>query len=191
MLRKLDKVRGNLRVEFICGQRAVAGARLDFDALSAVGRHFSCPLNEAAEAVGQLTERAKEQDKTIRQLKSDLAAFQGKQLHQNTPPGEDGIRRHTITIAEPITDDLRMLAQNFVACGKAVLLIASTNPASLLLACSTDSNLHAGNWLKTALAAAGGRGGGSSTLAQASLPSVEALEQIRKDLSKLGAQSDM
>ena len=187
LIRKLDKIRGNVRVEFICGQRAVAQSRLDFDALSSVSRHFSCPLDEAAGAVAQLTERAKDQDKAIRLLKSELAAFQGKQLHQNTPAGVDGIRRHSITVAEPIADDLRMLAQNFVACGKAVLQIGSTNPASLLLACSADSNLHAGNLLKTVLAAAGGRGGGSNTLAQASLPSVEALEKIRLDLSKLGA----
>jgi alanyl-tRNA synthetase len=47
-----------------------------------------------------------------------------------------------------------------------------------LLAASHGSGVHAGDLLKPLLSAAGGRGGGNATLAQGSLPSKEALEQL-------------
>jgi alanyl-tRNA synthetase len=40
------------------------------------------------------------------------------------------------------------------------------------------SGIHAGNRLKEALAAHGGRGGGHAQLAQGSLPGVEALNAV-------------
>jgi len=33
LVRKFDKIRGNTRVEFLCGARAIAAARADYDAL--------------------------------------------------------------------------------------------------------------------------------------------------------------
>ena len=41
LIRKLDKVRGNVRIEFLCGMRAVRRARRDFEALSRIARLFS------------------------------------------------------------------------------------------------------------------------------------------------------
>ena len=190
LIRKLDKLRGNVRVEFLCGQRAVAQARRDFDTLGTAARHFSCPLEEVANGVEQLAARAKEQDKAIRMLKSELAAFEGKQLYESTAPAGGGLRHHAVHLTGAIGEEHRLLAQHFIAGPLAALLVTSSNPPSLLLACSADSGLHAGNLVKTAIAASGGKGGGSGTMAQASLPSIEALEQIRADLSQLGAKSD-
>ncbi|MBN8732999.1 MAG: alanyl-tRNA editing protein [Acidobacteria bacterium] len=46
LLRKLDKVRGNVRVEFVCGGRAVKRARADYDTLSRAARVFSSPVDD-------------------------------------------------------------------------------------------------------------------------------------------------
>jgi alanyl-tRNA synthetase len=43
------------------------------------------------------------------------------------------------------------------------------------MAASPDSGIHAGNAVKTAVTALGGRGGGNAQLAQGSLPSPAAL----------------
>jgi alanyl-tRNA synthetase len=51
-------------------------------------------------------------------------------------------------------------------------------PPTVLLATSGDSALDAGATLKAALAAAGGRGGGSSRLAQGTAPDPESLERV-------------
>jgi len=80
-------------------------------------------------------------------------------------------------------DELRMLAQAVAALPRAVFLAAVADPPSLLLASSEDSGVNAGTELKAALAAAGGRGGGSARLAQGSLPTAEALEPVLRALA--------
>jgi alanyl-tRNA synthetase len=47
-----------------------------------------------------------------------------------------------------------------------------------MIAASADSGVHAGNRMKGLLAAHGGRGGGNAQMAQASLPSLEALNAL-------------
>ena len=58
-----------------------------------------------------------------------------------------------------IDDATRSRAQAFCAQGRAAFLAVSQEPPSLLLACSADSGLHAGERVKAAVTAAGGRGG--------------------------------
>jgi alanyl-tRNA synthetase len=46
------------------------------------------------------------------------------------------------------------------------------------MAASKDSGLNAGQWLKTELSAVGGRGGGSPSMAQGSVPSFDLLKRL-------------
>jgi len=78
---------------------------------------------------------------------------------------------------------VRTRAQAFVSQGKAVYLVLSQDPPSLLLAASSDSGVHAGERVKAAVAALGGRGGGNQTLAQGSLPASVDMETIRASLA--------
>ena len=175
-IRKLDKIRGNVRIEFLCGMRAVCRARADFSALAEIARALSSPLDGAPALVAAQAEAAKDLDKALRRAAIELAQYKGKELYQATPPGADGVRRHRADIRQgPIPDDVRALAQSFTSQPMAVFLAACSEPPSLLLAASTDSGVHAGNALKAAVTAHGGRGGGSATLAQGSVPSVETL----------------
>jgi alanyl-tRNA synthetase len=75
-----------------------------------------------------------------------------------------------VTQRGAIDDAMRARAQAFVAGSKAVFLAVCDNPASVLLAASVDSGVHAGDRVKAAVTAAGGRGGGNQALAQGSVP---------------------
>ena len=77
-------------------------------------------------------------------------------------------------------EELRALAQAFIALPKAVLVgaVATTSPPSLLLASSEDSGLDAGRALREVVTAAGGRGGGSSRLAQGSVPDTARVDAV-------------
>src|SRR5579864_1150202 len=44
LIRRLEKIRNNVRVEFLCGMRAVRRARADYDALTHIGQTFSAAL---------------------------------------------------------------------------------------------------------------------------------------------------
>ena len=183
LLRKLDRIRGNLRIEFLCGGRAVARARADFEALSEIARVFSAPLDDAPAMVEAQREKLQEADRTRRRLATELAQASGRALYAETPPGPDGIRG-VLRRVESLSEESRAEAQSFTASGPAIFLAVGRKPAFDFAApLLKDSGVHAGDLLKRALAEAGGRGGGNAALAQGSLPSKEALDQLVRTLA--------
>jgi alanyl-tRNA synthetase len=143
-------MRGNLRIHFLCGHRALRALRADQAQQSA--------------AIAQLTESAKEADKRAAKLALELAAYQGRELYAQSPRQR---------IAGPIEESTRALANAFLASGPGSILF--TSPNAVLFATNQS---HAGNDLKPLLAAHGGRGGGSANLAQGSLPDAAAVEAV-------------
>ena len=175
-IRRIEKVRGNVRVEFVCGLRALRQARRDYDILSEIGRALSAPFERAPAFIAASAARLKALEKSSQRLATELATREGRELHASTAADSDGLRR--LTQRGAIDDAMRARAQAFIAGGGAVFLAVSDDPASVLLAASSDSGLHAGNLLKPILTEAGGRGGGNANLAQGSLPSAEAIDGV-------------
>jgi alanyl-tRNA synthetase len=183
LLRKLEKVRKAMRVEFLCGARAVARAHADFEALNRAAQTFSAPLDEVPGLVAAQVEAARTADKSRRKLELELAGYRGRELYQSCPAGAGGIRRHIERAARGNLEDLRAVAQSFTSQPAAVFLAVLEEPPALLLAASADSGVDAGALLKTALSAAGGRGGGTPRMAQGSLPDRASLDQVVAHLS--------
>jgi alanyl-tRNA synthetase len=168
LVRKIEKVRDTFRLEFVCGGRALERARHDYQLLSSIGRSLSSPLEDTPELVAGIIEKNKAVEKTAQKLAIELAQREGRELYQATAPASDGLRY--VTQRGPIDDAMRTRAQAFAAGEKAVFLVECENPPSILLAVSADSGIHAGDCVKAAVNAAGGRGGGNKTLAQGSAP---------------------
>jgi len=182
LLRKLDKVRQTVRVEFLCGGRAVRRARADYEALSKTAQLFSAPLDEVPAMVAAQLETARAHDKARRKLELDLAAYQGRELYLATAPAADGVRRVTRRVVNGSLEELRAIAQNFTAQPKAVFIATLADPPSVLLAASADAGIDAGTTLKAALAEAGGRGGGNARMAQGSVAEVGVLDRVLEKL---------
>jgi alanyl-tRNA synthetase len=182
LLRKLEKVRQTVRIEFLCGGRAVRRSRADYEALSRVAQLFSASLDDSPGMVAAQLETARAADKARRKLELDLAAYQGREVYQNTAPGPDGVRRAVRRAVSGSLDELRALAQNFTAQSQAVFVATLASPPSVLLATSADSGVDAGQKLKAALAEAGGRGGGTARMAQGSVPDSALLDRVVEKL---------
>jgi len=180
LIRKIEKMRGNTRIEFVCGLRAVRRARADFRTLSEISRLVSVPFEEAPAIIAAQVEKAKSLEKSGARLAAELARREGAELYASTAPDGEGFRK--ATLRGPIDDAMRARAQAFVAGSKAVFLAISENPPSVLLAASADSGVHAGDRVKAAVSAAGGRGGGNPTLAQGSVANAEALRTVAAQL---------
>jgi len=168
LIRKQERIRGNLRIEFLCGQRAVKRARADFEALSAIGRSFSSTLDETPALVAAQLEKFQESDRARRRLSTELAQARGRELYAQTTPGPDGVRRIQQRV-DSLSDDVRAEAQSFTAGEKSIFVALAANPPSVLLAASKDSGINA----KEALLKAGARGGGTHAMAQGRLNSAE------------------
>ncbi|MCU1234052.1 MAG: alanyl-tRNA synthetase [Candidatus Solibacter sp.] len=183
LLRKLEKIRQSVRVEFVCGARAVKRARADYEALTKVSQVFSASLDELPAMVAAQVEAAKAGEKARRKVELELAAYQGKELYGNTAPGADGVRRVTQRLERGNLEDLRAVAQNFTAQPASAFLAILNDPPSVLLAASADSGTDAGKVLKAALTEAGGRGGGNARIAQGSVPDRAALDALLAKLA--------
>ncbi|HTD43840.1 MAG TPA: alanyl-tRNA editing protein [Bryobacteraceae bacterium] len=176
LIRKLDKIRGNVRLEFVCGFRALKQARADFRTLLEISRHLSTPIDQTPAVVAAQGERLRLLEKSNQRLSLDVARREGRELWEATAAGPDGIRR--VTQPGSIDDAMRVRAQAFAAQGSAVFIAVSENPPAVLLAASADSGLHAGKLVQAAVTTVGGRGGGNQALAQGSVPSNADLNRV-------------
>jgi alanyl-tRNA synthetase len=168
LLRGTEKVRGNVRLEFVCGLRAVRRARADYAALSTISRTLSVGIDETPKLVSALSGRVSDAEKQRSRLAIELAAFRGREAFHQTVPNATGLRIRVVEVLG-MSDEVRAEAQAFTAEGKAVAIAWCTSPDSVLMA-SSDSGVHAGNTLKPLLTERGGRGGGSGTMAQGGVP---------------------
>lgn len=176
-IRKLDKIRGSVRIEFLCGVRAIRRARADYQALLKVAQLFSAALDETPDVVARQQQRLVDLEKSYKKLSTEAAEREGHDLYASTEAGVDGLRKAIRN--GRIDDEMRVAAQAFTTGKRAVFLVFSNDPPSVLMAASKDAGIHAGSLVNAAVTANGGRGGGSPTLGQGSVPSPEALDRIR------------
>jgi alanyl-tRNA synthetase len=182
LLRRLEKVRKTTRVEFVCGLRAIRRARRDFEELSRIATSLSAAMDDVSSLVTAQTEQLRDADNTRRKLERELAGHRARALYDSAVPDVRG-SRHVIVRDAGSMDALKTLAQSVLAMPKAAFIGVLSSPPSILFASSEDTGVDAGKSLKDALGAVGGRGGGSPRLAQGSVPSAEALEQVVQALT--------
>jgi len=168
-IRKIEKVRGNVRLEFVCGERAVRRAKQDFKLLQELSRQTATAMDKLPEQVAGLKDRLSEAEKERQRLAEDLAQREGREAYAATAASGDGVRR-ALWRVERLSEMERAKALAYAAGSRAVVLVVGKQPMGVLIACSADCGIDAGAILKQTLAEFGGRGGGSATLAQGSLP---------------------
>jgi len=166
-IRKLEKVRGHVRLEFVCGGRAIARAKQDFRVAQELSRLSAAPIDRLAETFAALKQRLGDAEKERQRLAETLAQREGAELYATATPSADGLRRALWNV-ECMDEAVRAKALAFAAGPRSLVLAVGAKGA--LIACSADAGVHAGAILKQTLAEFGGKGGGSATLAQGSVP---------------------
>jgi alanyl-tRNA synthetase len=176
LIRKSERVKKNLRLEFLCGARAVRRARADLDLLARLAGHFSAAADELPALVEAQRAELRATASERRDLEESLAAYRASALHAATRADADGVRRIVVEEKGPV-ERLRPLAQALAALPGAMFVGWTADPPALLLSTSADSGLDAGATLRSALAVVRGRGGGNARLAQGTAPTTAALER--------------
>ncbi len=174
----VERVRGRVRLGYLAGdrvRRAFAEQRRLLGALAAMAE--TTP-RELEELVPRRIEALRAAEKRLDALERELAGYRIRELLLETPPGSGGVRRLVLHPGAASVDALRYLAQAAVAQPGVFLVATVADPPTVIAAASTDSGINAGALLKAALAAHGGRGGGSATLAQGTVPGAGALDAV-------------
>lgn len=172
LLGKTEKVRDTLRIEFVCGGRALRRARRDYDALAKMAKGFTSTIEDVPGLVERLQARVADAEKTARRLTLEQATQRGRAAFESAESGPNGTRFLHRSV-ETVDDEIRAEGQGFVAGGAGAFLATGQNPAAVLLVCSAASELNAGAILKEVLSSLGGRGGGNNAMAQGSLASAD------------------
>jgi alanyl-tRNA synthetase len=181
-IRKTEKVRGNIRVEFVCGWRATRRARQDFKIAQELARQSASAIDKLPEHLAALRQRLGEAEKERQSLAQSLAQREGRERYSATEPGTDGLRRALWQVAQ-IDEAVRAKALAYVTGAKSLALVFGAQPAGVLIACSADAGIDAGAILKKTLAEYGGRGGGTATLAQGSVPNELCVRALTEKLA--------
>ncbi len=175
LLRGTERMKGNVRVSFVCGDRALAAARADAAALTTMATALTTSVAELPALVTAQATQLRDANATLRKAQDELASFKARALVDGTAPGDDGIRRVLHTAAS--MDELRPLAQAASLVPKTVLVGVVRSPSAIAYAASADTDKNAGAIVKAVVTAHGGKGGGSPRAAQATVPA-EALDAV-------------
>ena len=173
MLRGTERIRKTMRIEFLCGLRAVARSRADYQALATIASSLSTSLDAVPGLVASQSIQLRDADQSRRKLERDLAGYRATEMFAAVPSGELGRRVVFIERSTASMDQLRTLAQAALELPRSVL-VATTADGGLLAAATEDTSVDAGKLVRESLAGVGGKGGGSPRLGQGSAPSAAA-----------------
>ncbi len=187
LLRKTEKVRQGMRVEFVCGLRAVATARRDFETLTAAAALFSTQIWEVPQQIRKSQEDIKSALKAQHRTLEEVAELQAERLLQNAEVRE-GQRLVVEYLAERDLGFIKMLAHKLTGREQVVALLAcGGSQPSLVFAQTAGSSNDMGALMKQTVQELGTRGGGTRDLAQGGAPDGErAARAIREAASAIG-----
>jgi alanyl-tRNA synthetase len=168
-VRKTEKVKQGVRVEFVCGLRAVSTARQDYTALTETAGLLSAHIHELPQQVRKLLEDAKTAGKAQHKLLEEIAQLEAERMLAGMTSSPSIV---TAVFPERDAIFIKLLAQKLTAAKPDVvaLLAAGAGQTTLVFAQSSGMKSNMGQQLKDAMAQLGGRGGGSAELAQGGLP---------------------
>jgi alanyl-tRNA synthetase len=171
-VRRVEKVSRGVRVEFLCGLRAIRAARADAAILNETAALLSTGVTELPPAVARLLVNGQASAKEGQRLREELAVLQAARLVSEVPI-DNGLRVVVREWKDRDRDFMRLLASRTAAAAASTVVILSAkdaDPIRVFVARSQDLKFDCGRILREALAHLGLRGGGSADLAQGDVP---------------------
>jgi alanyl-tRNA synthetase len=171
LLRKIEKVKQGVRVEFVCGLRAVNTARRDYNTLTEAAALYSSHIYDVPEQVRKALAESKAAGKAQHKLLEELAELYSERLLAQAAGSPQVIAQ---LFPDRDATFIKLLAQKLTAGNGAViaLLASGTGQPTLVFAQTPGQKSNMGQLMKDAMAQLGGRGGGSADMAQGGLSGV-------------------
>ena len=167
LMRKIERKGTAMRVDFVCGGRALRDARRKNQLVNAVSAGLSVGDFELAEAVSRLQDELKECQQTLRRANERFLEFEAERLRASAEVA-GGVR-----IVRTVLDDGGPLLAKHLAvrlmgypATAVVLAYVDGNSVQLIVARSDDVPVDVRPILKEACRLIGGGGGGQPNMAQ-------------------------
>lgn len=186
LLRKTERVKQGVRVEFVCGLRAVSIARRDFQTLTDAGALFSTHFWDVPQQVRKSLDEIKSAQKAQHRMLEEVAGLQAANLLRAAEQRNSTKAQTTIIqfFADHDLAFIKMLAQKLIRLAKvAVLLGCGGSQPSLVFAQTPGLSNDMGALMKDTLHRLGTRGGGNRDMAQGGVPDAASAEQALRHAS--------
>src|SRR5262249_24771798 len=161
-----ERFKGGMRVEFVCGNRALDAFRQQRDVVSAGVRLLSVLPRELPSAIEKVQQSLRSQQKTQQAILERLSSFDAEALVGKARlVGNVRVVAETVQGYDAVT--LKKLAASIVARSATIaVLVTAEAPSLAVVARSEDLSIDAGAILRTLLDRFGGKGGGKGAMAQ-------------------------
>jgi alanyl-tRNA synthetase len=190
LLRKTEKVKQGVRVEFVCGLRAVAAARRDFQTLTEAASVFSTHISELPQQARKALDEIKGAQKVQHRLLEEVAELRAESILSAAAEHPAGSRQKLVVefFAERNLDLIKLLAQRLTRQGQVTALLGCGGPQPSLVFAQTPGLANdMGALMKETMRKLGTRGGGNRDMAQGSAPdATRAEEALREAAGAIG-----
>ncbi len=176
---KQERRRGQTRLSFLCGWRALHDYAHKHTLLQTMAQQASTDFTELPQVIERQLLQIKTLQQQANQLTHQLLQFEAQELlAQATHAAE--VRLITQLFPDRAIEEMRGLAAHLQQQPQVVLCLATTvgDKLTLLLARSADLDLHVGNLLRELLQTVGGKGGGRPDFAQGGVADPALGEQL-------------
>ncbi|MCM3723847.1 alanyl-tRNA editing protein [Solibacillus isronensis] len=156
-----EKMKKQIRVHFVCGNRVLQQLAMRKQVLSDVARQLSAPEDEAADALRKFAKTAKQTEKNLTEAQDALLEFEAKELANETVAAA--------TFENRSIQSLQKLARFITQQnGEAIALLVANNEDKLqfVAARGSEQTKSMKDISATALPLINGKGGGNDALVQ-------------------------
>jgi alanyl-tRNA synthetase len=158
-----DKIRNNLRFEFLCGRRARQDYRDKNRSVLEISQKFSVHEKDAAAAVEKTIREAKQSRKKLKQLQESLVGFEAR---ETVAKGAGWLVKRVWT--DKTAEEGKLLALNIIRLAERAVLFAVRGGERdhFIFACSEKMPLNMRELVPLVMERAKGKGGGGSSLVE-------------------------
>lgn len=171
---KLERIRNNIRFEFICGQRTLEDYLWKNRILRELSTRFTVNEEEILNTVERLSSDLKSQKRKGKKMQEKIAQYEAQEIIQET---KEKIIKELFVDKTP--EEVRFLVLNIIRKGDFVVLfgLKGEERGHLILACSENINIDMREIVPLVSPLIKGKGGGRSSLVEIAGEEIENLEQ--------------
>jgi alanyl-tRNA synthetase len=190
LIRRWERHKGGVRVEFLCGWRAIR----DYGRLRGLVREVTARLTtgeaDVADAVRRLQDRVRDLERDLQATRDALLGYEAERLVEaaGAPPEPGGPRIVAAALADRSVAEVRALARLITSQPGRVAVLVSAPDRRVLVARSADVDLDAAAALQAAVGAFGGRGGGRAEAAEGAAPAAPSADALVEAARAAAAQ---
>lgn len=163
---RTEKAKGNIRVEFLCGQRALKDYRKKNDIILESSALLSRPYYELAQGIEVVKDQISKLTKDNKILRDEVNGYEVEELYANATEHK-GIKIISRLFQGEDFGNIANMATKLVEKGNLVALLANkAEKSQFIFSCSKDIKIDMNALLKEVLPLVNGTGGGNKFRAQ-------------------------